>query len=399
MTIFVNPDLRQKISAAAESRALARYCLWFCSMLYIKSTERADGSTVQNEFHPLGSKALRKVVTTKFYGRMLRLLREINAVEVKGQSAECLRGSYISAGLAAELDVEPKSKQYRLRKQFRTGAEAVQEDWPSLESRIEKHSRRATYATMKRREHRWIVRSYQSVSFAPDAAQILSNHPFKTDDARHRASNHLENVAAHRLHFRRCPKSGRIYYSIANLPKVLRRQIRLDGKKTLELDLAASQPTLLATLYPDGCDERKAYLADVQSGRFYERFAEDARESWDRDRAKTEFFNQIAYGSYYSRKKYKLLPAFKRRYPILESIMAANKKGGNDKLPILMQTKEAAIVIGGACAECAQRNIKVLPVHDSIIVKRSDAAAARKILSRHWFDQTGITAQIKSATN
>jgi hypothetical protein len=339
------------------------------------------------------------IVTTRFYGRMLGLLHQIDAVEIKGQSAGRPRGSYISAGLAEQLEVEPTSKQYRLRKPFRTGAEAVEEDWPALESRIEKHSSKAAYATMKSRAQRWIISSYQSASFAPAAARVLSNHPFRTDDARHRAANHLANVAAHRLHFSRCPRSGRVYYSVANLPKVLRRQIRLDGKKTLELDLAASQPTLLATLYPDGCDEREAYLADVQSGSFYERFAKAAGKRWDRDRAKTEFFNQIAYGSYYNRSKYELLPAFKQRYPILESIMAANKKGGNDKLPLLMQGKEAAIVIGGACDECAVRTIKVLPVHDSIIVKASEATAAREILSKHWLSQTGITAQIKSAPN
>ena len=133
----------------------------------------------------------------------------------------------------------------------------------------------------------------------------------------------------------------------------------------------------------------------MQSGNFYERLAAQAGEDWDRDRSKTEFFNQIAYGSFFCKEDYELLPAFVARFPILASIMESNKKRGNAVLPILMQKKEGSIVIDGACAECLSRGIRVLPVHDSLIVKDVDAVAAREILARHWEKQTGIPARIK----
>lgn len=388
MTVYVNPALKELIEAAAPNKALARCCLWLCSMLYLKAADESDDVANFFGYFPLQSTSILKVTTTRTYSDMWRLLRALRAVEVWRD------GAYMSASYAVQRGVEPKSKQYRLAAKYRSGVVPVTIDAGALGGRIDKQFTASSYAGMKGGARRWVISSYKSASFSADAAAILAKHPFKSPDARTRAENHFANLEAHRLRFQPHKKTGRVYYTVANLPKVLRKKLLLDGEKTVELDIAASQPTLLATLYPD-CEERRAYLKEVQSGNFYEQFAEKAGEGWDRDRAKTEFFNQIAYGSFFNEENYALLPAFRETYPILESIMSNIKKGGNDKLPILMQTKEARIAIDGACGECAKRKIKVLPVHDSLIVKASDAAVVREILSRHWLKETEIPAKIK----
>jgi len=65
------------------------------------------------------------------------------------------------------------------------------------------------------------------------------------------------------------------------------------------------------------------------------------------------------------------------------------------ELPMRMQTLEAKIAITGACGECAGKKIKVLPVHDSLICKTSQAEVVKEILGRHWTEQTNIPANLK----
>ena len=201
-----------------------------------------------------------------------------------------------------------------------------------------------------------------------------------------------------RLRFKVCAGSGRVYYPVANLPKVIRAELLIDGAEVAEIDIAASQPTLLATLYAGPCPERDQYLSFVQGGHFYEAIAEWAEKPWTRDEAKTEFFNQIAFGSYYCAAKYDLLVPFSQQFPLLAAKMATIKKGGNTALPLQMQKLEASIAIDGACGECAREGIKILPVHDSLICRRTDVARVEEIFARHWFEVTGIPASLKVST-
>jgi hypothetical protein len=395
MTIYVNPILRRKIEGSTDNTTLIQYALWFCSLLYLKAADKAEDDGDFGGYFPLQSSIVIKIVTTRFYGNMLRLLHDLGAVQIKGQTRQNPRGSYVPGALARKLGTRPASKQYRLVAAYRRHVERLDLPFDKLERRLDTRLMAASFTAMKGAARRWVIKSFESASFTGRAITLLDNHPFKTSDARHRAANHFAAIVTNRLRFSVCRKSGRVYYSVASLPKLLRAELLIDGEPTLELDISASQPTLLATLYPEGCEERQAYLAEVQSGSFYENLAAGSGKDWNRDRSKTEFFNQIAFGSYFCRDDYELLPAFTKRFPILASIMANIKKRGNDKLPILMQKLEATIAIDGACGECAQRGIKVLPVHDSLVVRESEAEAVREIFARHWVEKTGIPARIK----
>jgi hypothetical protein len=111
---------------------------------------------------------------------------------------------------------------------------------------------------------------------------------------------------------------------------------------------------------------------------------------------KAEFFNQIAFGSFYCADKYDLLVPFTEKFPILAGLMASVKQRGNAVLPLQMQKLEAAIAVYGACGECAKRKIAVLPVHDSLICRQADAAIVAEIFSRHWLEKTKIQALLKT---
>jgi len=374
--IYVHPALRLLIEQACDRRPLANSCLVFTSQLYLKGAERRNFE----EYFPLRSRVSTAVYTTRFYGPMVTLLRNLAVVEMKD-------GGRYYPGVV--------SKRYRLARQYRSGVNPEVLDCPNLETRLTRLMDRSSYKAMVGPARKWILSSYQGLSFTRPPAALLNTHPFKSEAARNCTLHHTENIAAGRLRFKVCAGSGRVYYPVANLPKAIRAELLIDGCGVAEIDIAASQPTLLATLYGEPCAERDKYLSFVQGGRFYEAIAEWAGKPWTREEAKTEFFNQIAFGSYYCASKYDLLLPFSHQFPLLAARMADIKKGGNTALPLQMQTLEAAIAIDGACGECAREGIKVLPVHDSLICKLADRAYVEEIFARQWFQRTQIPAILK----
>lgn len=376
MICYVHPALKAEIEAAADNATLARCGLLFVSQLYLKGAEKHDFA----HFTPLHSRVSRKIYTTRFYGPMLALLRRVKAVQLQDG------GGYAPGNV---------SKRYRLTNRYRSGVQAWPIDCSRLEARFDRAMTSASYAAMTGGARRWIVKSYLRATFPPTVAELLRVHPFKSEEARVCAEHHVDNILAGRLRFKVCRKSGRVYYPVANLPKVFRASLQLAGDAVAEIDIAASQPTLLATLYSRPSPERDAFLAFVQGGRFYETIAEWANCGWCRDEAKTAFFNQIAFGSFFCAEKYPLLPQFAERFPQLMEAMTVFKRLGNAVLPLRLQKLEANITIAGACGECAARQIWILPVHDSLICRRADQKAVGAIFARHWEQRTKIPARLK----
>ncbi len=376
MTCYVHPDLKDAIEKKAKGVALARCCLVFVSQLYLKAAERdRDG-----HFSPLHSRISRRIYTTRFYGPMLTLLRAVAAIQLHRD------GGYQRGKV---------SKRYRLNPLYAQGVQSWEINCAKLETRLDTVMTASSYAAMSGGARKWILRTYKHTGFTPALAERLKRHPFKTNESRVCTQHHVENILASRLRFKVCPISGRVYYPVANLPKVFRAELLIGGEKVIEIDISASQPTLLATIYPEDSPEKARFLAFVQSGKFYEGIAAWANQGWSREEAKTEFFNQIAFGSFYCSDKYDLLVPFTAQFPILAALMADIKEGGNAVLPLRMQKLEAAIAVYGACGECAKRKIKVLPVHDSLICRRSDAERVAEIFARHWFEKTQTPARLK----
>lgn len=382
MTVYVHPELRAGIEEQAPNDPVAHSALLFVSNLYLKAADSANFS----DYFPLRSSLSREIYTTRNYGPMLALLFSLNAIEVEGGGAGSYRAGH-------------RSKAYRLASKYRLGVVGAALDSPKLDARHTRAMERASYAAMSGKPHKWILQTFKTTTFTTLAADLLATHPFKTADARTRTINHADNVTNRRVRFSVCKTSGRIYHSVANLPKPLRAQLLIDGEPTSEIDISCSQPSLLSSLYnredADHAAERTRYLASTQGGSFYEEIAAEAGKGWSRDETKTHFFHQIAYGSFYNADNYELLPAFTKRFPILARLMAAVKQRGNRELPMRMQTLEAKITIAGACGECAGKKIKVLPVHDSLICKTSEAETVKEILGRHWTEQTHIPASLK----
>ena len=50
--------------------------------------------------------------------------------------------------------------------------------------------------------------------------------------------------------------TGRVFHDLADLPKLLRPFLRVDGALCAEVDIAACQATMMLSLYPSICPEQ-----------------------------------------------------------------------------------------------------------------------------------------------
>ncbi len=368
-------SLAEQIRQRASPQ-LAECALHFLTSLAVKTRQRKD----PDEFITLHSGVLREIYTTRFHGPMMRLLGEIGAIECRAG------GRYLPGS---------SSKCYRLARAFR-GVEALPAVSSSVVTRARFIYRRAAFKRAKAPAHQWILKSYFRCAFSPALGEILETHPFPSSASRHVVLHTVGAVQRHDVEFNPDLRTGRIYYPVANLPKMLRKEVLLAGQPTVEVDIAACQPTLLAMLYPDRRNgEFNRYLELVQSERFYETIAEWAGLGWTRGEAKEAFFSQIAYSYAAVWTKLPLYPHFAARFPELMRHIAFLKCRHKAYLPLEMQSLEADIMIRGVCTECADRKIPVLPVHDSIICAREQAAAVKELVLTHWDRVTHLPCHVR----
>lgn len=375
VTWLVQPSLAQRIREQASPQ-LAECCLHLLTTLATKSIRHKD----PDHFFPLHSELLRGIYTSRYHGATMSLLRKLGAIELRRD------GSY-EPGVAC--------KKYRLAAAFRD-IEAIPSVSHSLAARSNLIYTRSAFRKYQRPEHRWVMKCFYRATLHPGLDAVLSRHDFPSPLSRIASLHNIDVVREHRLEVVVDEKTGRMYYPIANLPKIARRHLLLEGEPTVEVDIAACQPTLLAMLYPDRRNgEFNRYLELVQSERFYETIAEWAGLGWTRGEAKEAFFSQIAYSYAAVWTKLPLYPHFAARFPELMQHIARLKCRHKAYLPLEMQSLEADIMIRGVCAECADRKIPVLPVHDSIICAREQAAAVKELVLTHWHQVTHLPCHVR----
>lgn len=324
--------------------------------------------------------SLRALYTSRHTDAVIACLRACGALERE-------RGGTYQCGVRAIG--------YRLAQPYRDGVVSVPLTNGAVNERAHQFYERASYRAMAGPTLHWIVRSYAHAGFANELDHVLTTRNFKSPVASLAVTRTVAMVMRHRMRFTVC-EAGRVHYPITNLPSDLRALLTLDGQPTAEIDVVASQPSLLATLYrDDAVAERDRYLELVNSGRLYETIAELAAQDWDRKTAKLEFFKQIAFSLASNWHKKPLYRPFQRDFPELVSRMSKIKARHRAALSLAMQRLESDIMIKGACGECRSRGIRVLSVHDSLICRRDQADAVMDIVTRHWRMLTSIPCRLR----
>ncbi|UVF18471.1 hypothetical protein HPT29_018540 [Microvirga terrae] len=178
----------------------------------------------------------------------------------------------------------------------------------------------------------------------------------------------------------RWTKGGRFYWWGQGLPKTLRAQLRIDGQAVIELDYRALHPSMLYTLrglaIPADCytvpgvpvrdDAKSALVVMISSSSRQEAVeallakADDNKYPWRHDRKAT----------------WAILKAMERAYaPILADLY---QDKGIDLM--YLDGQMTAWVL----AQCAKRDLPILPVHDSYLCRVADEAEVRALMATAW---------------
>lgn len=380
MTLYVNKDLFWKLECLKPS--LRWRCRHFLSSLYVKSliqdkrNKLIDGVDAGLAPSPISATISREIYGRESWSQMVPKLEQFGAIAVDG--------SY---------EVGKACKEFRLLAPNNREIGRFQLPDGRFHQRVLKGQEILTNSTVKGLGAKWVVASFRASSISEDADEKLASLNLGGDSLRV-ATATLEAVKERQNSFTLCD-AGRLHYPVSNLKRELRKLLLLNGEQVCEIDASASQPTLHASLYGGECAERQRYFAFVTSPRFYETVAGWGGFVGPREECKGLVFNELFYGSIFPDTKPAMWHRFCEEFPILASLMAEVKRGGNSALPHRMQKLEADIVIDSACRELRKARIPVLTVHDSLIVPVSKKQEAQEIYRQSWLTKVGFEPKFK----
>jgi hypothetical protein len=182
--------------------------------------------------------------------------------------------------------------------------------------------------------------------------------------------------------------TGRVFTNITNLPKRMRRYLRLDGEPLVNVDVRCAQPCLLSSFFLEEDSEERAKFSlymrekDVYSDIMSEVRAESGGD-YSREDSKRALFGYM-FGEV-KHQDTRFGRAFARMFPVLDKLITSVKNSsGYKECAYLMQRREVEAVLYGALLELSEKGIKTLSIHDSLMCKAADSAAVSEALRRHF---------------
>lgn len=185
----------------------------------------------------------------------------------------------------------------------------------------------------------------------------------------------IERIKNGNYYANRNDTNNRLDYNMTGLKKELFPYIILDGEKTKEIDIANAQFALLSNIPGWNLDDK--FIEVAQNGTLYEYIAE--KIAMTRDDVK-KYMIVAAFGEpeYQPKELNNLFPN------TMKSIVDFKNEFGYEQFSIMLQNAESNLMIDGVYNLLYKNNIKVLPVHDSMRVKSSDADMVKDMMENFF---------------
>lgn len=171
--------------------------------------------------------------------------------------------------------------------------------------------------------------------------------------------------------------NNRLDYNFTGFKKELFQYVILDGELTEEIDIKNAQFAVLSNLPTFKLDQDFIQLA--QSGQLYEYLK--IKLKMEREEVK-EYLITVAYGEvqYHSKELNEIFPI------TMQSISDFKSKHGYKALSIELQKGESNLMIDGVFNLLSKNKIPILPVHDSMRVKVSDAVRVKEMMENFFLE-------------
>ena len=194
-------------------------------------------------------------------------------------------------------------------------------------------------------------------------------------------------------------KTGRVFNSLSGFMRDVRQLILFDGKSTVEIDIAASQPLLLNTLYKTYDEKERIescrFKDLTENGDFYEVVRKGGGlENIEKKQLKEELY-RILFGPMRYNIEWKIRDWFVWEFPCLWARIQKLKEKHHSEVPIYLQKKESEIVIGAILTQFRLLNKPMLTVHDSFIVLEEDVEFTQKTIIEEFKKMYNLAPKLK----
>jgi hypothetical protein len=183
-----------------------------------------------------------------------------------------------------------------------------------------------------------------------------------------RVLNSAGKILRGEVHLKTGRVQRRIYHTITDAPREVRKALRLDGEPLVEVDVKSCQPTLLLFICP--AKERAAFKQALRDDLY-------SLSSSPREMAKKQF-GQFAFGAY--KRQNALGKAIQERFPEL----AAAIRGFDGSLGATLQDIEAEICVYGVGWRLLTEGIFAVGIHDAFLVLPADAMRVVEIVQEEF---------------
>lgn len=165
-------------------------------------------------------------------------------------------------------------------------------------------------------------------------------------------------------------EQGRFYSSIASLPQITTKFIRIDNQPVESIDIPNCQPLLLSSII-----DSKDYKSDVENGLFYERVGKIMYGKWDDDikqkvklQVMFRFFNQdqLKTGDFTNAINF-LYPGFIKQLNLLKE---------TNKIAHLTHKMESIIMVDGV----GSLNMNKILKHDEVLVYKENVVKVKRYI-------------------
>ncbi len=190
-------------------------------------------------------------------------------------------------------------------------------------------------------------------------------------------------------------KSGRLYQPLTNAPRLMRREMTIDGEKMTEVDLSSAYWAVLSAELPDS-DERDRMIDSLQAGLWYSDLAAEAGvEFATNGELKVATQTQCLTGQDQRLESRPLWVALKRLYPTLSRIIQRIRdESGASGLTHFLTSLEGRVMAPVHLCVIAL-GIPALPLHDGILVPLSAAERVADVIRTVATEKLGFTPLVK----
>jgi hypothetical protein len=241
-------------------------------------------------------------------------------------------------------------------------------------------------------QHSFIYFNLQEINIDAKAAYniaFVANSPKKGTRAKREKHFNKWHTAIHAIEHKEWfitrDKTGkRVHNNFVNAPSRIRETMTIPtGEQLVNVDIRCSQPLMLAIVlkkYYAGASippKMLDYIQECEQGTLYETLANAASVSIaDRKKFKRNFFKKVLYGRNENATRSPEWAIFAALYPDVSAYIVTAKADNYKALSHALQRQESEIIIdgvfGGLAADYYPSDYFALPIHDSIVVTKSN---------------------------